>query len=61
MQSTYVYAVFLYEKAFKHFQMGYASALAWVLLVIVALLTAINFYASRYWVFYESGSDRGGR
>lgn len=61
MQSTYVYAVFLYEKAFKHFQMGYASALAWVLLVIVALLTAINFYASRYWVFYESGTDRGGR
>ena len=61
MQSTYMYAVFLYEKAFKHFQMGYASALAWVLLVIVAALTAINFYASRYWVFYESGSDRGGR
>lgn len=59
MQSTYVYAVFLYEKAFKHFQMGYASALAWILLVIVALLTAINFFASRYWVFYESGSDRG--
>lgn len=61
MQSTYVYAVFLYEKAFKHFQMGYASALAWILLVIVALLTALNFFASRYWVFYESGSERGGR
>ncbi|WP_276354001.1 carbohydrate ABC transporter permease [Cohnella caldifontis] len=54
MQSTYVYAVFLYEKAFKHFQMGYASALAWVLLAIVAVLTALNFLGSRYWVFYES-------
>lgn len=54
MHSTYMYALFLYEKAFKHFQMGYASALAWVLLVIVAIITALNFFVSRYWVFYES-------
>jgi len=54
VHSTYMYAVFLYEKAFKHFQMGYASALAWVLLVIIAVFTALNFIASRYWVFYES-------
>jgi len=54
MQSTYVYAVFLYEKAFRHYQMGYASALAWILLAIVAILTALNFFASRYWVFYET-------
>jgi len=58
MQSTYVYAVFLYEKAFKHYQMGYASALAWILLVIVAVLTALNFLASRYWVFYETDGGR---
>ncbi|MGG3452351.1 Lactose transport system permease protein LacF [compost metagenome] len=54
VNSTYVYALFLYEKAFKHYQMGYASALAWILLAIVGLLTVINFAASRYWVFYES-------
>lgn len=54
INSTYMYALYLYEKAFKHYQMGYASALAWILLVIVALLTVINFAASRYWVFYES-------
>ncbi|OBR63699.1 ABC transporter permease [Paenibacillus oryzae] len=54
INATYVYALFLYEKAFKHYQMGYASALAWILLVIVAALTALNFFASRYWVFYES-------
>lgn len=54
VNSTYVYALFLYEKAFKHYQMGYASALAWILLAIVGLLTLINFAASRYWVFYES-------
>ncbi|MEC2343643.1 sugar ABC transporter permease [Paenibacillus barengoltzii] len=54
VNSTYVYALFLYEKAFKHYQMGYASALAWILLAIVGILTAINFAVSRYWVFYES-------
>jgi len=54
VQSTYMYALFLYEKAFRHYQMGYASALAWILLTIVAILTAINVFASRYWVFYES-------
>ncbi|QMV40008.1 carbohydrate ABC transporter permease [Cohnella cholangitidis] len=59
MHSTYTYALFLYEKAFKHFQMGYASALAWVLLVIVAVITAINFFASRYWVFYETDGRNG--
>ncbi|MFE5317772.1 carbohydrate ABC transporter permease [Paenibacillus sp. NPDC056579] len=54
VNSTYVYALFLFEKAFKHYQMGYASALAWILLAIIGVLTAINFFASRYWVFYES-------
>ncbi|MBB6672532.1 carbohydrate ABC transporter permease [Cohnella nanjingensis] len=58
VNSTYMYAMFLYEKAFKHYQMGYASALAWVLLVIVALLTVVNFAASRYWVFYESDGGK---
>jgi multiple sugar transport system permease protein len=58
INSTYMYALFLYEKAFKHYQMGYASALAWILLTIVALLTLLNFAASRYWVFYESDGGR---
>ncbi|WP_225446528.1 carbohydrate ABC transporter permease [Paenibacillus rhizovicinus] len=58
INSTYMYAMFLYEKAFKHYQMGYASALAWILLVIVALLTLLNFVASRYWVFYETDGGK---
>ncbi|WP_183560660.1 carbohydrate ABC transporter permease [Paenibacillus endophyticus] len=58
INSTYMYAMFLYEKAFKHYQMGYASALAWILLTIVALLTIINFMASKYWVFYESDGGK---
>lgn len=52
--STYMYVLFLYEKAFKQFQMGYASALGWILLLIIGLLTVINFVASKYWVHYES-------
>lgn len=59
VQSTYVYAVYLYEKAFRHYEMGYASALAWILLAIVAILTALNFFASRFWVFYEN--EGGGK
>ncbi|MBO7747643.1 sugar ABC transporter permease [Paenibacillus sp. MWE-103] len=59
INSTYVYALYLYDKAFKHYQMGYASALAWILLFIVAALTVLNFLASRYWVFYESDGAGG--
>jgi multiple sugar transport system permease protein len=34
--------------------MGYASAMAWLLLLIIAAFTGINFYAQRYWVHYEN-------
>jgi multiple sugar transport system permease protein len=50
--STMFYTLYLYQRGFGQFQMGYASAMAWLLLVIIAAFTAINFYASRYWVFY---------
>lgn len=54
MNATEVYALFLYSKAFGSLEMGYASALAWILLVIVALATLLNFVVSKYWVFYET-------
>ncbi|MFC0212248.1 carbohydrate ABC transporter permease [Paenibacillus chartarius] len=54
MNSTDVYALFLYKKAFGTFEMGYASALAWILLALVAAVTSLNFVLSKYWVFYES-------
>ena len=50
--STLFYTLYLYQQGFGNFDMGYASALAWVLLLIVGALTAINFFASKYWVFY---------
>jgi multiple sugar transport system permease protein len=51
--STLFYTLFLYQKGFTNFEMGYASALAWVLVLIIAIFTAVNFWASRFWVFYD--------
>ncbi|TMR13075.1 sugar ABC transporter permease [Nonomuraea turkmeniaca] len=50
--STLFYTLYLYLKGFKSYDMGYAAAMAWVLLLIIAGLTAVNFLASKYWVFY---------
>lgn len=52
---TLLYVLYIYRKGFTDYSMGYASALAWVMLVIVGVLTAIIFKTSSYWVFYESG------
>ncbi len=51
--STYFYGYHLYNKAFSEYQMGYASALAWVLLVMTLLLSLIIFRTSDKWVYYE--------
>ena len=55
IQSTYMFTLYLYEKAFAGFEMGYASALAWILLIIIGIFTAIIFISSKYWVFYQEG------
>lgn len=54
VNSTYMYALYLYDRAFGRLQMGYASALAWILLAVIAAATALIFFSSRYWVFYEN-------
>jgi multiple sugar transport system permease protein len=51
--STLFYTLYLYQRGFNSFDMGYASALAWLLLVIIAAFTAVNFWAAKYWVFYD--------
>src|SRR5262245_46246217 len=58
MDATLVYALYLYRRAFESFQMGYASAVAWVLLLAVALCTAVLFKTSGRWVFYEAKEGR---
>jgi len=53
IDATLFYTLYLYEEAFANFRMGYASALAWLLLVIIGIFTALAFLSSRYWVYYE--------
>ncbi|WP_441516291.1 carbohydrate ABC transporter permease [Bradyrhizobium sp. 2TAF24] len=53
IDSTLFYTLYLYQEAFAYFRMGYASALAWILVVIIATFTALTFLSSRYWVHYD--------
>lgn len=52
LDSTLFYTLYLYQQGFVGYKMGYASALAWVLLVFIGIVTAIHFALSKYWVFY---------
>ncbi|MGH3588168.1 MAG: hypothetical protein ACRDQ0_17830 [Pseudonocardia sp.] len=53
-ESTMFYTLYLYQEGFVNYRMGYASALAWVLLVLIAVVTGVNFLVSKKWVHYES-------
>lgn len=52
LKSTYLLPLYIYDEAFKRFDMGYASAIAWVLFVIIMVLTVVAFWSSRHWVYY---------
>jgi multiple sugar transport system permease protein len=52
-RATYFYTMYLYDNAFSYLRMGYASAMAWVQLLIVLALTGIAFLSSRHWVHYQ--------
>ncbi|MBI1878341.1 MAG: sugar ABC transporter permease [Chloroflexi bacterium] len=54
LDTTLFYALYLYIRAFTTFEMGYSSAMAWVLLLVIAFFTALVFKSSSQWVFYES-------
>jgi multiple sugar transport system permease protein len=53
INSTLFYTLYLYNEAFAFFRMGYASALAWFLLALIAAFTAFSFLTSKYWVHYD--------
>ncbi len=57
LDSTLFYVLYLYQKAFSLLEMGYASALAWILFLMVLVLTIIIFKTSGKWVFYRSETD----
>ena len=52
--SLLFYTLYLYQEGFGSFRMGYASAMAWLLVLIIGLLTALNFWLSKYWVHYDN-------
>ena len=56
--SALFYSFYLYRKAFEQFQIGYASALTWILFVIILALTLIVFRSSSFWVYYEGQKER---
>ena len=55
--SAMFYSMYLYQNAFQQFKMGYASAQAWIMFVIVLAATGILFLSSRYWVYYHAESE----
>ena len=58
MKSTYFYGLMTYNNAFKFHKLGYASANAWVMFIIILLLSALGFKSSDTWVFYESTANK---
>lgn len=52
-RATYFYTMYLYDNAFRFLNMGKASAMAWILLLIVLVLTSIAFWTSKKWVHYQ--------
>lgn len=52
LKSTYLLPLYIYDEAFKRFDMGYASAIAWVLFLIIMALTLVAFWSSKKWVYY---------
>ena len=52
--ATLFYLLYLYQKAFQYFQMGYAAAMAWILFIIILICTLLIFKSSSTWVYYEA-------
>ncbi len=51
--ATLLYQVYLYQRGFVNLNMGYACAMAWVLLTVIAVCTGFLFWTSKFWVFYQ--------
>lgn len=53
VDATLFYALYVYQRAFQDFKFGYASAMAWALLIGIAVVTALLFWSQRHWVHYN--------
>ncbi|MEV6970875.1 sugar ABC transporter permease [Hamadaea sp. NPDC051192] len=58
VDSTLMYTLYLYVAGFTDFKMAYASAMAWVFLLVIGVITAGLFATGRYWVHYSDGGDK---
>ncbi len=54
LKATFFYMLYIYNKAWESLRMGYASALAWILFIIILVITLLVFRSSAMWVYYES-------
>lgn len=57
LHATYFYMLYLYEEAFQNFNMGYASAMAIVLTLIILIATVLVYQTSNRWVYYEAEAE----
>lgn len=58
MNSTLFYNLYLYQKAYKEYEMGYAAAMAWVMFIIIMILTLFVIRSSSFWVYYQNDDDK---
>lgn len=56
MKATYVLGMKLYKEGFSYFKMGYASAISWIIFIVIMLITLVLFATSKWWVFYGDES-----
>src|SRR5690625_2894438 len=54
LNGTLLYSLYLFKQGIEFFNMGYASGMAWVMLIIIGIITSIIFLSSKFWVHYES-------
>ncbi len=55
---SYFYVYYLFDTAFADFKIGYASAQAWILFIIIFILTMLSLLVSKRYVYYESETRR---
>ena len=60
LDSLLVPVLYLFNNAFRYFKMGYASAIAWVIFVVILALALVQLWAQKYWVHYETERNKKG-
>ena len=55
MSSTLFYSVYMYQQSFEFYNTGYGAAMAWVMLLLISVITLFLFWSKKFWV-YEGGN-----